>query len=77
MMNMFSELQIPELDSYLSYEFEEKMGNGTGSSKRSDRVLAKGEAMAELFWPTKQENRDTTQFIVDELAVGVATGSTV
>ena len=53
MMNIFSDLQIPELEAYLKYEFEEKMGNGTGSKKCSDRVLANREAMTELFWPTK------------------------
>ena len=43
-----------------------------GSCKEHERVLAIDEAMAELFFPQKMENRQTTEFC-KELAVGVAT----
>ncbi len=43
-----------------------------GSNKEHDRVLAIDEAMAELFYPQKVENCQTTEFC-HELLVGVAT----
>ncbi len=43
-----------------------------GSHKMHDCVLAIDEAMAELFYPQKIKNRQTTEFCY-ELAVGVAT----
>jgi len=42
------------------------------SNKEHDRVLAIDKAMAELFYPQKMENRQTTEFCY-ELSVGVAT----
>ena len=73
-MNIFSPLyeEIPPLKEYLNYHFEEKEGNVIGSCKEHERVLAIDEAMAELFFPQKMENRQTTEFC-KELAVGVAT----
>ena len=73
-MNIFSPLyeEIPPLKQYLDYHFEEKEGNVIGSNKENDRVLAIDEAMAELFYPQKMENRQTTEFC-HELSVGVAT----
>ena len=73
-MNIFSPLyeEIPPLKEYLDYHFEEKEGNVIGSCKEHERVLAIDEAMAELFFPQKMENRQTTEFC-KELAVGVAT----
>ena len=73
-MNIFSPLyeEIPPLKEYLDYHFEEKEGNVIGSCKEHERVLAIDEAMAELFFPQKMENRQTTEFCKD-LAVGVAT----
>ncbi len=73
-MNIFSPLyeEIPPLKQYLDYHFEEKEGNVIGSNKEHDRVLAIDEAMAELFYPQKMENRQTTEFC-HKLLVGVAT----
>jgi hypothetical protein len=73
-MNIFSPLykEIPPLKQYLDYHFEEKEGNVIGSNKEHDRVLAINKAMAELFYPQKMENRQTTEFC-HKLSVGVAT----
>ncbi len=73
-MNIFSLLyeEIPPLKQYLNYHFEEKEGNVIGSNKEHDRVLAIDEAMAELFYPQKLENCQTTEFC-HKLSVGVAT----
>ncbi len=73
-MNIFSPLyeEILPLKEYLNYHFEEKEGNVIGSHKQMEHVLAINQAMAELFFPQKMENYQTTQFC-KELAVGVAT----
>jgi hypothetical protein len=73
-MNIFSPLheEIPPLKQYRDYHFEEKEGNVIGSNKEHDHVLAIDEAMVELFYPQKMENRQTTEFC-HELSVGVAT----
>ena len=73
-MNIFSPLyeEIPPLKEYLDNHFEEKKGNVIGSCKEHERVLAIDEAMAELFFPQKMENCQTTEFC-KEPAVGVAT----
>jgi hypothetical protein len=54
--------EIPPLKEYLDYLFEEKEGNVIGSHKEDEHVLAINEAMAELFFPQKMENRQTTEF---------------
>jgi len=53
-MNIFSPLyaEIPELEEYLTYFFEEKESNVVGSYSRSDRVLAIDLAKCEVFYPT-------------------------
>jgi hypothetical protein len=73
-MNIFSSLydELPPLKQYLDYHLEEKEGNVIGSRKEDDHVLAIDEAMAELFWPQRMENCQTTEFCW-ELSVGVAT----
>jgi hypothetical protein len=73
-MNIFSPLykEIPPLKQYLDYHFEEKEGNVIGSNKEHDCVLAIDKSMAELFYPQKMENWQTTEFY-HELSVGVAT----
>jgi hypothetical protein len=73
-MNIFSPLykEIPPLKDYLDYHFEEKEGNVIGSCKEHERGLAIDEAMAELIFPQKMENCQTTEFC-KEVAVGVAT----
>jgi hypothetical protein len=43
-----------------------------GSNNEPDRVLAIDEAMTELFYPQKMENRQTTE-LCHELSIGVAT----
>ena len=73
-MHIFASLydELPPFKEYLDYHFEEKEGNVIGSRKEEARVLVIDEAMAELFWPQRIENRQTTEFCW-ELAVGVAT----
>jgi hypothetical protein len=73
-MKIFSPLyeEILPLKEYLYYHFEEKEGNVIGSHKVHERVLAINESMAELFFPQKMENLQTTEFC-KELLVGVAT----
>jgi len=73
-MNIFSPLrnELPKLDDYLNYYLEEKEGDVVGSSKKEDRVLAIDEALAEVFWPTLDSNRETTELCI-ELARGIAT----
>ena len=73
-MNIFSPLynKIPPFKQYLDYHVEEKEGNVIGSNNEHDRVLAIDEAMAELFYPQKMENRQTTE-LCHELSIGVAT----
>ena len=73
-MNIFSSLrdELPEFDRYLDYYFEEKEGSVVGSQNKDDHVLAIDEALAELFWPTLESNRETTEFCI-ELASGIGT----
>jgi hypothetical protein len=73
-MNIFSPLyaEIPELEEYLTYFFEEKESNVVGSYSRSDRVLAIDLAKCEVFYPTQCENQQTNDLCVD-LAREVAT----
>ena len=40
--------------------------------KTKDRVLTIDEALAEVFWPTLDSNRETTEFCI-ELASGIGT----
>ena len=72
-MNIFKPLygELPELDEYLTYYFEEKEANVVGSNKECDRVLAIDGAVAELFYPTRMENRQSTP-TCRELAVKLA-----
>ncbi len=63
--------EIPPLKEYLDYHFEEKEENVIGSHKVHERVLAINEAMAELFFPQKMDNHQTTEFC-KELLVGVS-----
>jgi hypothetical protein len=73
-MHIFASLydELPPFKEYPDYHFEEKEGNVIGSQKEKARVLAIDKAMAELFWPQRIENRQTTEFCW-ELLVGVAT----
>ena len=73
-MNIFSLLyaEIPELEEYLTYFFEEKESNVVGTYSRSDRVLAIDLAKCEVFYPTQRENQQTNDLCVD-LAREVAT----
>ena len=43
-----------------------------GSDKPKHRVLEIDEALAEVFWPTLDSNRETTEFCT-ELASGIGT----
>ena len=62
MMNIFQPLyqDVPELEEYLTYYFEEKESNPVGTSAKEDRVLAIDGAVAELFYPSRMENRQST-----------------
>ena len=53
-MNIFSPLydELPELKEHLTYYFEEKESNVTGSFSQGNRVLAIDLAKCELFYPT-------------------------
>jgi hypothetical protein len=74
LIKIFSPLykDIPPFKEYLDYHFEEKEGNVIGSHKVQEHVLAIDEEMAELFFPQKMENCQTTEFC-KELLVGVVT----
>ena len=62
---------LPEFEEYILYYFENKKGNVVGSFHSKDRVLSIAEVMAELFWPSKICNCETSVFC-KELAVWVA-----
>jgi hypothetical protein len=72
-MNIFSPFyaEIPPFKEYLDYFLRQKEGNVNGSDAADARVLPIDEAMVELFWPQRVENRQTTEYC-HELAVGVA-----
>ena len=73
-MNIFASLydELPPFKEYLNYHLEEMEGDVFGSRKEEERVLGIDKAMAELFWPQRMENHQTTEFCW-ELSVGVAT----
>jgi hypothetical protein len=73
-MNVFQPLydDLPELEEYLDYYKEDKMGNVIGSMIDSNRVRVIDLALHELFYPTKMRNRETTEFCFT-LASGIAT----
>jgi hypothetical protein len=73
-MNIFSPLydELPELKEYLTYYFEEKESNVTGSFRQGDCVLAIDLAKCEVFYPTRIENQQTNDLCVN-LAREVAT----
>lgn len=52
-MNIFEPLyaQLPELEDYLNYYNEDKMGNTNSSCNEKERIRVIDEAMTELFWP--------------------------
>eukprot|EP00957_Ditylum_brightwellii_P119713 9133664-Ditylum_brightwellii.AAC.1 len=62
MMNIFSSLGdiLPQFKKYLKYMFEEKESNIIDSCSKEDHVLAIDGAVAELFYPTRLENHQTT-----------------
>jgi len=62
MLNIFSSIgdEVEPFKKYLEYMFEEKESNVVDSKRRETRVLSMDLAVAELFWPTRVENRQTT-----------------
>ena len=74
MMNIFSSLyeDLPELEQYLNYYFEEKELNVVGSKDKASRVLGIDIARAELFYPKQAANRQTSPHC-EKLAVRMAT----
>ena len=66
-MNIFSPLydELPELKEHLTYYFEEKESNVTGSFSQGDRVLAIDLAKCEVFYPTRIENQQTHSLCVN------------
>jgi len=62
MMNLFSSIadEVKPLKSYLTYMFEEKESNVVDSKSKEDRKLPFDLAVAELYYPTRAENRQTT-----------------
>ena len=61
-MKIFEPLytELPELETYLTFYLEEKEANVVGSCKRDDRVLAIDGSVAELFYPGRMENKQST-----------------
>eukprot|EP00957_Ditylum_brightwellii_P130698 9970640-Ditylum_brightwellii.AAC.1 len=60
-MNIFSLFyeELPELEDYITYYFEEMKSNMIESCTKKDHVLAIDKARAELFYPTQIENYQT------------------
>jgi hypothetical protein len=73
-MNILSPLyaELPELNKYLTYNFEEKESNVIGSCSQGNRVLAIDLAKCEVFYRTQIENQQMHDLCVD-LAREVAT----
>ena len=74
-INIFDPLyeQLPEFEEYIQFYREEKMNDVRGSSNPEDRLPGIDRVIAELFWPTKTRNRETTEFCINELSKGIAT----
>ena len=62
--------QLPDFHDYMDYFKEQKEWNVIGSSN-CHRVLIIDKLMSKQFWPTKQDNPETTKFC-HVLAVDVA-----
>ena len=62
-MKIFESLytELPELETYLTFYYEEKEANVVGSCKRDGCVIAVDGAEAELFYPVRMENKQSTQ----------------
>ena len=73
-MKIFEPLynELPELETYLTFYFEEKEANIVGSRKRDDCVLAIDRAITELFYPDRMDNKQSTP-TCRALAVRLAT----
>ena len=52
--------KLPEIETCLMFYFEEKEDNVVGSCKRDNRVIAINGAVAELFYPGRMENKQST-----------------
>jgi hypothetical protein len=65
-MNIFSPLyaELPELEEYLKYYFEEKELNVVGPYSRNEHVLEIDLANCEVFYPTRQKNQQTNELCV-------------
>ena len=61
-MKIFETLytELPELETYLTFYFEEKEANVVGSCKRDDHVLVINGDVSELFYPGQMENKQST-----------------
>ena len=73
-MEIFEPLytELPELETYLTFCFEEKEANVVGLRKRDDRVISIDGAVAEPFCPGRMENKQSTP-TCRALAVRLAT----
>ena len=75
MMNIFSDIGdcVDPFADYITHLFEEKQSNGvSGSRRKEDKVLPFDLLRAELFYPTRAENRQTHDMCC-RLAVEIAT----
>ena len=75
MMNIFSDKEdcVDPFADYITHLFEEKQSNGvSGSRRKEDKVLPFDLLRAELFYPTRAENRQTHDMCC-RLAVEIAT----
>ena len=52
--------ELPELETYLTFYFEEKEANVVGSCKQDDCVLAINGDVVEIFCPGRMENKQIT-----------------
>ena len=66
MMNIFKPLNLPPLDKYMRYNFEDKNSSTTSNERSSSRKNMKaigGYIRQELFRPTRDENKATTPIL--------------
>ena len=73
-MKIFEPLytEMSELETCLTFYFEEKESNVVGSCKRDDFMLAVNGTVAELFYPGQMDNKQSTP-TCRALAVRLAT----
>ncbi len=76
MMGIFGELQteLPELNTYMTWYFEEKESNPIGSTSKAQCVLSVDKGTEMLFYPTDKQNMQTSE-VCSTLASGLASAT--